>query len=107
MKGVIIENSLSDVSILQKLDISRSWEEGSWKLHEVEVSREQALEFQNVLDDGQWYVHFWEKGSDDVLVVFKDKFFDIKFSDKFTWTPALEHGVSLGIPPEQLDFPID
>lgn len=107
MKGVIIENSLSDTSILQKLDISRSWEDGSWKLHEVNVSKEQALALANYLADGPWYVHFWEKGSDDVLMVFKNKTFEIKFSDKNTWTPALEHGESIGIPPEQLDFPID
>lgn len=107
MKGVIIENSLSDTSILQNLDISRSWKDGDWKLHEVSVSKEQVLDLQNYLADGPWYVHFWEKGSDDVLVVFKNKSFEIKFSDKSTWTPALEHGESIGIPPKQLDFPVN
>lgn len=107
MKGVVIENSLIDTSVLEKLKVIKTWEDGSWKLHEVAVSREQALEFQHALVDGPWYVHFWEQGSDDVLVIFKNNFFDIKFSDKSTWTPALEHGTTRGIPPEQLDFPIN
>lgn len=107
MKGVVIENSLRDTSVLQEIKIVKNWEDGSWKLHEVDVSREQALEFQHILADGPWYVHFWEQGSNDVLVVFKGKFFDISFSDKSTWAPALEYGASLGIPIEQLDFPIE
>lgn len=107
MKGIVIENSLRDTSVLEKLKVIKSWEDGSWKLHEIDVSRKQALEFQQALRDGPWYIHFWEKGSDDVLVVFKDKFFDIKFSDKSTWTPACEYGASIGIPSEQLDFPVD
>jgi len=107
MKGVVIENSLSDTSILKKLDISNSWVDGSWKLHEVIVSKEQAIGLANYLADGPWYFHFWEQGSDDVLVVFKNKIFEIKFSDKKTWKDALEYGKSIGIPSEQLDFPID
>jgi len=89
MKGVVIENSLSDVSVLQKLDITRSWESGSWKLHEVTVSKNQAMELANYLADGPWYVHFLEKGNDGVLVVFKNKTFEIKFSDKNTWKKHL------------------
>lgn len=107
MKGVIIENSLSDTNILKNFDISRSWEDGDWKLHEVRVSKEQAMELVKHLADGPWYVHFWEPGSDDVLVVFKNKTFNIKFSDRDSWKDAVAHGQSIGIPPEQLDFPVN
>lgn len=49
-------------------------------------------------------MHFWEEGKDDVVVVYKDKNFRIKYSDKSTWAEAVEHGKSRGIPEEQLDF---
>jgi len=107
MKGVVIENSLKDPSVLKDLEIVRSWEDGSWKLHEVRVSKEQAEKLSEHLNDGPWYVHFWEPGDDTVLVVFKGKTFTIRFSDKESWKPAVEHGKSIGIPEEQLDFPID
>ncbi len=107
MKGVVIENSLNDASILQKLNIQKSWEDGSWKLHEVSVSKDEAKSIARHFADGPWYVHFWEPGSDDVLVVFKNKTFEIKFSDKSTWAEAVTYGTSIGIPPEQLDFPVD
>ena len=51
-------------------------------------------------------MHFWEPGKDEVLVVFKSKTFDIKHSDKSTWSEAMAYGKSIGIPEEQLDFVI-
>lgn len=107
MKGVIIENSLKDKSIITEAEIIRTWEDGSWKLREVKIAREWAEKLGAYLDDGPWYLHFWEPGSDEVLVVFKDKNFWIKHSDKNTWDEVLEYGKSIGIPEEQLDFPID
>ena len=56
------------------------------------------------MKDGPWYMHFWEPGSDDVLVVFKDRIFNIRHSDKTTWEEAVSHGRSVGIPDEQLTF---
>lgn len=38
-KGTIIENSLTDISILNDLNVYKSWEAGSWKLHKVTVSK--------------------------------------------------------------------
>lgn len=107
MKGVIVENSLADKSIITDVEVVRTWEDGDWKLREVEVSKEWAETFGRYLNDGPWYVHFWEPGSDDVLVVFKNKNFTIKHSDRNTWTQAVEYGKSIGIPEEQLDFLIE
>lgn len=107
MKGTIVENSLRDLDILKNIKIVRSWEDEDWKLHEVDVSRDQAEEFSIYLNDDPWYVHFWEPDSDDVLVVFKNKVFTIKYSNKATWAEAIEYGISLGIPKDQLDFLID
>lgn len=44
---------------------------------------------------------------DNVKVIFKNKIFEIKFSDKSTWNEAVAYGKSIGIPDEQLDFPIE
>jgi len=103
-KGTIIENSLADPSILQSLEIEKTWQDGSWTLHNVLVDEDTALKIGNYLVDGPWYIHFWKPGDDNVLVVFKSKNFWIKYSDKSTWADAVAYGKSIGIPEEQLDF---
>ena len=50
-------------------------------------------------------MHFWQ--DNDVIAVFPDAIFRFKHSDKSTWKPAVEHGLSIKIPEEQLDFVID
>lgn len=106
-KGTIIENSLGNKEILKKVKISKSWQDGDWMLHSVSLDEDQIPELSRSLDNGPWYIHIWYQGKDNVKVIYKDKIFDIKFSDKSTWTDAIEHGKALGIPEEQLDFPID
>lgn len=106
-KGVIVENSLADKSILDKLQIVRTWQDGSWTLYEVRVGEDQIAEIGKYLANGPWYVHFWKPGEDDVKVVYKDKIFNIKYSDRSTWQDAVAYGKSVGIPDEQLDFLID
>lgn len=86
------------------MKIEKTWQDGSWTLHNVFVDEETALKIGNYLADGPWYIHFWKTGDDNVLVVFKNKNFWIKHSDKSTWTEAVSHGKSMGIPEEQLDF---
>ncbi|MBY0472914.1 hypothetical protein K2Q00_01340 [Patescibacteria group bacterium] len=107
LEGTIVENSLDDRAVLDSLEILRSWTDEDWKLHQVRTTRETALGLADHLVEGPWYVHFWERGKDDVLVVFKHKIFDIQHSDKSTWKDAVAYGKSIGIPEEQLDFLID
>lgn len=106
-KGTIIENSLRDSSILTSLKIEKTWQDGSWTLHNVLTDEDTARKIGNYLADGPWYIHFWKPDDDNVLVVFREKNFWIKYSDKSTWTEAIEHGTSLGIPIQQLDFSIN
>jgi hypothetical protein len=106
-KGTIIENSLSNKNILNNLKITKTWQSGSWILHNVLMEEDQVSELSQCLDDGPWYIHVWLPSNDNVKVIFKNKVFDIKFSDKSTWTDAVSYGKSIGIPEEQLDFPID
>lgn len=106
-KGTIIENSLRDKSILDQVKVEKTYQSGDWTLHDVFVDESQIPELSKYLADGPWYIHLWEQGSDDVKVIFKGKIFDIKFSDKSTWSDAVAYGKSIGIPEEQLDFPIE
>jgi hypothetical protein len=106
-KGTVIENSLSNKDVLKKLRINKTWQDGDWILHNVSLDEDHIPELSRSLNNGPWYIHIWYQGEDDVKVIYKDKIFDIKFSDKSTWTDAVEHGKTLGIPEEQLDFPID
>lgn len=106
-KGTIIENSLSDKNILSKVKIQNTRHADDWILHDVLAEEASISELSKSLADGPWYIHLWKPGKDDVKVIFKNKIFDIKFSDKSTWTDAVGYGKSIGIPDEQLDFPID
>ena len=107
LKGTIVENSLSDKSILSSLVLKKSYQSGDWTLHDIEIEETKVEDLSNYLADGPWYIHLWEQGKDDVVVVFKNKTFRIKHSDKNTWVDAVAYGKSIGIPEEQLDFPIN
>ncbi len=106
-KGTIIESSLSNKDFLNKLKINKTQHSGSWTLYDVLIEDDQILELSKFLNDGPWYIHVWQSGNDNVKVIYKDKIFDIKFSDKSTWADAVNYGKSIGIPEAQLDFPID
>ena len=106
-KGIIIENSLTDKSILNDLNIEKTWQDGDWILHSVKVTENQILKLSKSLADGPWYIHLWETGKDEIRVIFKDKIVTISSTDKSTWHEAISYGKSMGIPDEQLDFPVE
>ena len=105
LKGTIVENSLADKSILQRIKIEKTYQSGSWTLHDVFVDESDIPELIKALKSGEsWYIHLWPPDQDDLTVIFKEKVFKIKYSDKSTWKEAVTYGLSLGIPKEQLDF---
>lgn len=106
-KGTIVENSLADKNILQEIKITKTWQSSDWILHDVLVNEDQIPTLSQNLDNGPWYIHVWKPGTDDVKVIFKNKIFDIKHSNKSTWKDAVAYGKSVGIPEEQLDFVIN
>lgn len=109
-KGIIIKESLTDSSILNNLEVvsdhtedSQDDPEDAWHLYTVMVSQDEIPTIQKYLKrEGGWYMHFW-KGS-YVTVVFRDKVFKIDYNDKATWKDAVDYGLSMGVPVEQLDF---
>ncbi len=106
-KGILVENSLLDKEILKQVRIIRSREDGDRVLHDIRLSKKQIEDIQKNIIDTKWFFHLWEPGKDTVQVVFKDKQFEIKHSDRSTWKPAIEHGIKNGIPEAQLDFKIE
>ena len=105
-KGTIVENSLKDTSVLSELTVTKTWRDGDWTLYNVIISEDQISGLAKCLNNGPWYIHLWKEGTDEVRVIFKEKIFTIKHSDKSTWTSAVSYGKSIGIPEQQLDFPI-
>jgi len=105
-RGVIILESLQNPDAISDLPVlSREHDEPSdWHLVTVEVTAEQAEALASQLQPGPWYIHF--RHDQEVIVVFKDAIYPLRHDDCSTWQPALEHGRSLGIQAEQLDFPI-
>lgn len=110
-KGTIVEESLLDNRLLNNFKINNlrisnaEKPEDRWHLYEVEATSEQIDELAIQLKPSGWYTHFWQ--GDDVIVVFPNKMFEIKYSDQSTWQDAIAYGENIGIPTEQLDFKID
>lgn len=111
LQGTIVEESLKDNRILNSFVIksvrisSAQNPADRWHLHRVEVSEEQIKTLATALKPEKWYMHFWQ--GDDVIAVFPNAMFKFKHSDNATWSDAIQHGLSLKIPIEQLDFIID
>lgn len=109
-KGTIIEESLIDNRIINDFKIIGfriSKDENPadrWHLYTVAVTQDD-IEYLLHNIKPKWYMHFWQNR--DVIVIFHDKKFKFNFDDKASWFPAVEYGLAMGIPKEQLDFPID
>ncbi len=109
-KGTIIEESLIDNRVLNDFKITGfriSSDENPadrWHLYTITVNHEDIARLSKNIKP-KWYMHFW-KGR-EIIAVFQGKKFEFNYDDKSSWIPAVEHGLSIGIPKEQLDFLID
>lgn len=105
--GVIIEESLKDTSVLEDVEIISSSisENSGWHMHTILVSEEDFIKLSKVIKPKKYYMHFWKDR--EVVAIFRDKIFKFNFDDKSTWKDTVDYGLSLGIPIEQLDFPIE
>ena len=107
--GVIIEESLDDNRVINNLEIIRVKissalkQEDRWHLYTVLISEKNIEKLSQSLKHG-WYMHFWKEQR--VIAIFKDRKFEFDYNKKETWEPAIKYGLSIGIPKEQLDFPI-
>jgi len=120
--GVIIEESLKNKDVLQKVKIIKTIVEEvtekhktpwikQWTLHTVEILENQADEIAEELSKsldsshGDWYADF--KNDEFHLIIFRNKVFKIDRSKPEQYKKAVEHGLSLGIPDYQLNFTPD
>ena len=118
-EGIIIEESLTDNSMLNEVSIVSTKVEPvteshqtpwikQWTIHTVEIPKEKAAEvaerISKALDkDHDWYADF--KTEIEHYVIYRDKVFHITDRmDKSLYDQATEYGMSIGIPDYQVDF---
>ena len=118
--GVIIEESLADKGILRRVhiqstDIEPVTEHHStpwlsrWTLHSVIVPVDSAAQVAQEISAsfdadhaGSWYADF--KNETQHYVVFPGRVFAIDRNSQTQYDAARDHGISIGIPPHQVDF---
>jgi len=108
--SIIIEESLKKPEVLDRYRILRTKfsEKQNWHLHIVEV-KENLKDFirkiqEAMVTEEPYYFHIYDEGT-TLIVVFKDRVFNIDPSDQSTWKEARKYGADrLKIPSEQLDF---
>jgi len=120
-KGVMIEESLKDTSVLKNVDIISTKVEKvvkshktpwltQWTLHTVEIPEEKAQEIAIAISkalesEHNWYADF--KNKQFHYIVFKGKVFKVDRSKSDEYEEVKKYGISLGIPDYQLDFSPD
>ena len=116
--GVIIEESLENKDVLQKVKIIKTKVEEvieehqtpwikQWTLHTVEILENQADEIAEDLSksldsEHDWYADF--KNDKFHYIIFRNKVFKVDRSKPKQYQDITKYGVSLGIPDYQLDF---
>jgi len=105
-RGVVIEESLVDNRIINNFEIIKIKisNENRWHLYTILVSEKDIEELSKCIKDS-WYMHFWKDRQ--VIAIFQGKKFQFDYDNKETWQPVIEYGLSVGVPKEQLDFPIE
>jgi len=118
-QGVIIEESLTDASVLADVKILSTKIEPitekhktpwikQWTLHTVEIPLEKAAEIADKISealdqDHDWYADY--KTDSEHYVIYGNKVFHITDrSDKKQYDEATKYGISIGIPDYQVDF---
>ena len=117
-KGVVIEESLENKSILKDVKIlytkieevtekhKTEWLK-QWTLHTVEIPENQAKNFAEKIGKSldskhEWYADF--KNDSHHYIIFRDKVFYIDRRKKEQYEEARGYGISLGMPEYQVDF---
>lgn len=104
--GVVVEDSLRDRGVIQRLNVVARRRFGAWAFALVHVaaadlSRQVAAVQVAMASDDAWYCHFFR--GDELVVVFGDAVFWVG-TDPGSWGQAIAHGLAAGVPREQLDF---
>jgi hypothetical protein len=118
-KGVIIEESLEDTSVLDDVKILSTKIEPvtdehktpwikQWTLHDIEVPAEKASEIAEKISRAldpkhDWYTDY--RTDNEHYIIYRNKIFHItdRSSEK-QYGEATAYGISIGIPAYQVDF---
>lgn len=117
-KGVIIEESLDNKEVLNKVTVVSTKIESvveehktpwlkQWTLHTIEIpenkSGEIAEELSNALDkEHNWYADY--KNQEYHYIIYRGKVFKVDLKNPVLYKDAKDYGISLGIPEYQVDF---
>lgn len=117
-EGVLIEESLEDKTILDRLNIVSTEVEkvtddhktpwvSQWTLHTININPNDidyiSSEISEMLDSKHnWYADF--KNDRTHYIIFRDKVFVIDRSSESQYAEAIKYGISIGIPAYQVDF---
>ncbi len=115
-QGVIIEESLGNKDILDKLKIintkispvtekHQTPSLKQWTMHTVEIPEADAQVIAEELAEkilGRWYADY--KNDENHYIIFKNKIFRIDRKSKEQYEEASRYGITLGIPDYQVDF---
>lgn len=118
-KGVFIQESLGDVSILEKVKILHTRIEKvtpqhktpwltQWTLHTIEIQEKNADLIATQIsksfdtDHPDWYADF--KNANIHYIVYANKIFKVDIHNPVLYNDAKQYGVSIGIPEYQVDF---
>lgn len=120
-KGVIIEESLNETSVLNDIKIIETKIEKvtpthrtpwikQWTLHTVIISEENAdmvaKKISKFLDkEHNWYADY--KNDKYHYIIYRDKVFKVDLHNPTFYKEARKYGISLGIPEYQVDFAPD
>lgn len=110
-KGAIILESLENPEVIKDFKVLNLTVTNDpnpadrWHIYEVEATRDQLEKLSQVMKPTKYYAHFWNEKR-EVIAVFRDKIFEFNFDDKNSWELAIQYGLSIGIPKEQLSFDI-
>ena len=106
--GVVVEQSLVDRGALSPFEVLAELPIGAWRLLLVRVDESDLADAVAHLRAGMvpaheesWYAHFFDDRR--LVVVFQDTVFEVT-PDARTWEPVVMHGLTRGVPLEQLDF---
>jgi hypothetical protein len=118
-KGVIIEESLENPSILSNVKILNTQVEDvtpdhktpwltRWTLHTVEIPAQKADQIAEKIsqsfdvDHPNWYADY--KNDQYHFIIFNGKVFKVDLKNPVLYKAAKAYGISIGIPEYQVDF---
>lgn len=118
-KGVIIEESLGDTSVLKEVKILDTEVEPvaeehktpwlkQWTLHTVEIPEDKVDEVADKISKSfdkehpHWYADY--KNDKCHYIIYANKIFKVDLSNPVLYRDAKEHGISIGIPEYQVNF---